>query len=784
MRLAPRPWSLAGREELLAQLDTILSGGESGKLRTVVLCGLGGVGKTTVAVEYAYRHLAEVGVAWQFAAEDPTVLTAEFAELAGQLGARDLFDIRGPVASVHAVLAAYPAKWLLVFDNVHDLSAVEAFLPPAGDGRILITSQRSHWLPGQSLNVPVLDQEAAANFLVNRTGDLDKQSAGDLAVELGGLPLALEQAAAYIQATGNSVARYLELFRQRRPELLSRGEVAVYGKTVAKTWRLAFDRLSKSNPSAIILLRLLAFCAPEAIPLNLLLQSRPGLAERLGRDLAPVLTPLLDDPLAASDAIIALRQYSLISAPVYGAVSVHRLVQAVTRSQMTADTTEMWEIAVASVIDAAIPRNPEKPQSWTDFAALLPHAQTALTPDSIAMDRVASYLGYSGNYTAAYQLYQRVLAARENLLGFEHPNTLDARRNVAYWTGEAGDATAATNLFVALLPALRRVLGPDNPETLAAQAHLAFFAGEAGDASFAQGLLATLLPVRERILGSEHPDTLSTRRLLALWTGEAGDSVAARDLSAALLPRFQSIFGPEHPETLSLCHSLAYWTGEAGDATAARDQFATLLPLRERILGSEHPRTVITQQNLAHWAGKAGDAAGACDGYQNVLRVRERILGPEHPDTMAARTELLFWAAEAENAACAEAEYGDLLRIHERILGPEHPDTLSTRHSLAYWTGEAGDAAAARNQFATLLSVRERVSGREHPDTLTVRNNVAYWTGEAGDAAGARDQFATLLSVRERVSGPEHPDSLTVRENLAYFTRQAEENPPPASSPT
>ena len=206
MSLPPRPALLAGREELLADLDARLTG--TGP-RVVALHGLGGAGKTSVAVEYAHRHLAEVGLAWQFPAEDPALLLAEFVRLAVQLGAREMVDARDPVASVHGVLAVFPADWLLVFDNVLNQQAVQPFLPPAGRGRVLITSQSAAWPAGQGAEVPVLDTEVAAGFLANRTSDPDKQTAEDLAVELGGLPLALEQAAAYIQATGTTLAGYL-----------------------------------------------------------------------------------------------------------------------------------------------------------------------------------------------------------------------------------------------------------------------------------------------------------------------------------------------------------------------------------------------------------------------------------------------------------------------------------------------------------------------------------------------------------------------------------------------
>ncbi len=312
VRLADPPPLLAGREDLLAELHTRLTGGDSSGPRTVVLCGLGGAGKTSVALAYAHRHLAEVEVAWQFAAEDRTVLEAGFAELAAQLGARDDADTRDPVASVHATLAAFSEQWLLIFDDAPDRAAVEGFLPPAGRGRVLVTSRNPNWPPGQVLDVPVLGIEVAAGFLVNRTGDQDEQAAIELAVKLGGLPLALEQAAAYIQAIGGTLGGYLALFKQRRGAMLARGESTGYNKTVASTWALAFDRLQQTAPGAVGLLRLLAFCAPEAIPLRLLAQPfavRPR--RRVWRMLAPllVLAPLLKDPLAADEAIAALRRY-------------------------------------------------------------------------------------------------------------------------------------------------------------------------------------------------------------------------------------------------------------------------------------------------------------------------------------------------------------------------------------------------------------------------------------------------------------------------------------------
>ena len=428
----------------------------------MALCGLGGAGKTSVALEYAHRHLAEVGLAWQFPAEDPAVLAAGFGELAAQLGAGRCWTA-DPVVSVHGMLAASAAPWLLVFDNTPSRASVQPFVPPAGRGRVLITSRDQIWPPGQALEVPVLDQQVAAGFLADRTGDADRQAAVELAGELGGLPLALEQAAAYIQATGDDLAGYLASFRQRRADLLARGEPTGYRQTVATTWRLAFEHLQQPHPSAVGLLRLLANCAPEAIPLHLLLHPRPGLGDSLGPEIAPVLLPLLEDPLAAKDAVAALRRHSLISPPTAGTVSVHRLVQAVTIAQMPAELAAAWQQAAAAVIDAALPADPRSPDSWAAFASLLPHAQAALGEDSGSIWKIASYLGYSGNYPAARDLQQRVLKAQAQVSGPEHPDTLTARANLARWTGEAGDPAAARDLFAALLPVRRAGPRPGAP---------------------------------------------------------------------------------------------------------------------------------------------------------------------------------------------------------------------------------------------------------------------------------------------------------------------------------
>jgi hypothetical protein len=738
LRVAPRPVFLAGREELLADLDARLAE-DTGGPRVAVLYGLGGAGKTSVAVEYAHRHLDGVDVCWQFAAEDPALLAAEFGVLAAQLGAREAADPRDPVASVHGVLARAETPWLVVFDNASDRASVGPFVPPAGPGRVLITTQNQIWPPGQAVDVPVLDPVVAADFLVSRTGDADGTSARELAGQLGGLPLALEQAAAYVQATGTTLARYLLLFRDRQADLLARGEVAGH-PDMAATLGLALSRLAAQAPAAAGLVRLLAFLAPEPVPLAVLLAGDAA-ANQLGAEAAAAVGGLLGDPVAAGDAIAALRRYSLVTPAGDGLVLVHRLVQAITRAQLPAEEAARWAQAAAALVETAVPAESWLPAAWPVCAVLLPHARAVLDLTSGGIGRIAEYLGASGSYPAARDLFQLIVDAHtdSDAYGPEHPDTLSARHDLAYWTGRAGDAAGARDQ------------------------------------------LAALLPVRERILGAEHPDTLATRNQLAIWTGVAGDAAGARDQSAALLPAVERVLGAEYPDTLVTRTELARWTGNTGDAAGARDQFAVLLPAAERVLGAEHPGTLSARASLASWTGQAGDAAGACDQFAILLPLFERVLGPEHPDTLDTRHELASWTGAAGDAAGARDQFAALLPVRERVLGPEHPDTLSTRGHLTYWIGAAGDAVGARDQFAALLPLFERVLGPEHPETLSTRGNLALLIGAAGDAAGARDQFAALLPLFERVLGPEHPDTLTARGNLARWTRRAGDAAPDAS---
>jgi hypothetical protein len=725
VRLNPQPDFLVGRAELLKRLRRSLAGTRRRRgPQTVALSGLGGVGKTSLAVVYGHQRLGRGWLVWQFPAGTAAALMASFAALASQLGVRHFLDASDPVAAVHRALTAVPAKWLLIFDNAPDPASIQAFLPPGGNGQVIITSQNASW-PVPTIEVPPLEADVAGGFLLARAKSNEQAAAHDLAEELGGLPLALEQACAYMVTSGLSIADYLRQFRVRHAELLARGEPADHCDNVATTFSLAFGLLQQAAPEAIALLCLTASCSSDAIPLLLLLGPLPQVADILSPPVRSALTPLSGDVLRIYDAVMALRRYSLSGPLTAGSLSVHRLVQVTALSQLADEERDLWGQATATLVAAALPLDPQDPESWPAFAALLHHGLTVLPAGSAALAQLVSWIGEAGDPASARDRLAELLPAMERVLGAEHPATLTARANLARWTGEAGDRTAARDQLALLAPVQQRSSGPEHPATLAVRADLARWTGETGDPVTARDQLAALLPVRERISGPRHIDTLRLRQQLASWTGEAGDAIGARDQCAALLPVMADALGPEHPRTLTVRHNLASWIADTGDVTGARDTYAELLPIRERVLGETHPDSLDCRHQLGQYTGLAGDAASARDQFAELVTLREKGFGAEHPSTLIARLNLARWTGDDGHPADARDQLTGLLPVLEHVLGADHPYALNAQEHLARMTGAAGDPVRAGERLTALLPICERVLGPDHPRAASVRDALA-----------------------------------------------------------
>ncbi|MBR7835061.1 tetratricopeptide repeat protein [Actinospica durhamensis] len=593
-----------GRDALLAHLREVFDQ-EPVAPRGRVLCGTGGVGKTSLAVEYGYRNAHQYRVIWRINAERQSSWDAQFGELAKALGVPESSD--NAYERVEAHLGRMDGRWLLILDNITDSTAADILMPRAGHGDVIITSQQLTWPDGWAVSVPMLDRTTAIGLLLANTKDQDEHAAGQLADELGSLPLALAQAAGFLRSTGWPVTAYLSLLKTDRIRMLARTTPG--GKAVAGAWTAAIERLAFDNPSAVTLLRLFAFLAPDAIPVTRLLPPETRLWSGTPPKIAGQLRVVIHDRLAQAEALSGLTEYHLITPTEVGIVSVHRLIQAITRDAMPQDEQDAWRRTAAFLVSTALAHKPNDAISARDQCAIM-------------------------------------LTHQEHIQGPDHPHTLSTRHNLAQWTGRAGDTISARDMLTALLPDRERILGPEHPHTLATRQGLAQWTGEAGDSTSAREMYATLVPAFERTQGPEHPKTLATRHNLAQWTGRVGNTVGARDMLAVLLPVCVRVLGSEHPSALTTRHNLAQWTGEAGDPATARDMYAALLPEREDALGREHPDTLATRSNFAWWTGNAGDPIAARDMYSTLLLDYERILGPEHPHAIAARSNLAWWAQE------------------------------------------------------------------------------------------------------------------------------------------
>jgi hypothetical protein len=374
--------------------------------------------------------------------------------LADQL---DITDTGGdPIATAHAVLAARTDPWLVIFDNVARPADLHGMLPPAGPGHVLITSRNPNWAPAERVGIGELTTGPAAQFLLTRTGgtgEADEQAAQGLAEELGGLPLALEQAAAYLQATGGGLRRYLNLYRTQRAELHQRGEPADYPDTVATTWTVAVGHLS---PEATVLQRLLACYAPDTIPLRLLTEASAATLDRVDPALRLQLATLAEDPLRLDQAVADLLRYSLLTPSRTGVVAVgglddrvvsmHRLVQAVTLDQLPVEEQQRWRHAAGTLLDAALPTDPEDPAGWPTYTLLLPHVLALHAGTDEALRRVASFQQASGNYPAARSLWQQITIDSTTHHGPDHPSTLTAQSNLAGILADLGELQPARRL--------------------------------------------------------------------------------------------------------------------------------------------------------------------------------------------------------------------------------------------------------------------------------------------------------------------------------------------------
>ena len=655
-----------GRTAILGALHAGLTQNQ-GMVRPQVIAGTGGVGKTQLAVEYAYRHRADYDTVWWIRAETTASLHADYAALAPEVGLGSSPDQDAMVEAVRDWLEDNP-RWLLIFDNVEDPPATIALLPRAGEGQLIMTSQQGDDLEGRADLVPldVLSDEEATQFLLSRTNQSDLAAARQLATALGNLPLALEQAGAFIAQTKIiTLARYLELYEQRDLELLERGRPrGRHRRTVDTTWDLSLQRLPEEAPAAVELLDLLAFLAPDDLPWQLLASHADQLPETLA-------TAAWDE-LALAEVIGAAQRYSLVKVAGDG-LSVHRLLQAVIGQDLDADAQREWAATAVRLLAASFPEDSGDVRTWEDCQRLLPHALTVTShgerlnvePDGTSwlLDRTATYLQGRAQYTQAKILFQRALAIAEANLEPTDPTIGTRRNNLGLVLRDLGDLAGAKTQHERALAIDRGRPRPRPPRRRHRPQQPRPRAAGPGRPGRRPTQHERALAIDEAAYGPDHPDVghrPQQPRPRAAGPGRPGrrpDPVRAGPghRRGRLRPRPPQRRHPPQQPRPWCCRTWVTWP-------APGPSYERALAIDEAAYGPDHPDVASTRNNLGLVLQDLGDLAGARPLYERALAINEAAYGPDHPDV----------AIDRNNLGVVLQDLGDLAGARPTRAGPDH----------------------------------------------------------------------------------------------------------------
>ncbi len=640
-----------GREAVLTRLaDSLFRGQAVALSQPQAISGLGGIGKTQIAVEYAYQHRQDYQTVLWTRADTTDALVSGYVALAGllHLPERDAQEQGATVQAVMRWLTTHTG-WLLILDNADDLSRVRSFLPSTFSGHLLLTT-RAHAMGrlAQRIEVDIMQEDQGALLLLRRAGLLspeafvleaspaDMSLACEISSELGGLPLALDQVGAYIEETECGLTRYLELFRTYRTLLISRrgGQVADHPEPVATTWSLSFEQVQQRSPAAADLLSVCAFLAPDAIPEEVIMQGATHLGPYLGQ--------IAKDPLILNEALATLFAYSLIQREmVTRTLSIHRLVQAVVYDAMDVPTQNTWaERAIRAVLTVL----PEVAQGdWARWERIIGHAQVC-----------AQHIMQSGS------------TFREAVL---------LLRQTAWYLAVHARSSEAECLEKRVYAISERVQGPEHIDTVRDGSVLAGSYLVQGKYELAEPLLAHALTIHEQQFGPLHPLTaVSLDDLAGLYQNQGKYRQAELLYQRALAIREEQL-GPTDVATALTLDHLAHLYWEQGNYELAESLLTRALAICEQQLGSLNPHNTIMLNNLAVLYSKQGKDELAESFHQRALVICEREPGPHRLHANSNLTNLAILYLKQGRNEEAELLMRRALTFCEQTLGETHPKT-------------------------------------------------------------------------------------------------------------
>ena len=761
-----------GREDILSQLREALSGEESPVALTQpqAISGLGGIGKTQTAVEYAYRYRQSYEAVLWARADSADLLRSDFLTIAALLNLPQRNEQEQSLV-VKAVLNWFDTHegWLLILDNADHLETVSEFIPSAGKGHVLLTTRaHSTGTIAQRLEIEKMGTDEGIVLLLRRMKRL-KGSAGlesipesmrkqaqAIVEALDGLPLALDQAGAYIEETGCSLSDYLKFYQSRRKRLLrTRGQSATgHPEPVATTWSLAFEKVEQANPAAAELLRLCAFLHPDEIPEAMMIE---GAAE-----LGAILQPVAEDEMELNEAIGELRKYSLIKRdPEKKILNMHRLVQAVIKDGMDKDEERRWAERVVRMVNRAFPdfKTIDNAEIWPKCQYYLPHASlgTELIEQwsIVAIDaaqllaHIACYLRCQGLYIQAERLHRRALHIAEQVLGPSSHEVADILNDLAlvYWGMAKYEEVEPLLQHALLIEEQTQERPADIAEIIN---NLGILYHMQGKYTQAEPLYQRAISLKEQTLGPRDPALTSTLNNLALLYKLQGKRTLVEPLFQRALAIAEQAFGSNHPDVAMYVSQLGslYW--EKGEYEQAEVYQLQAIEIFEQTVGPEHFYVATSLNELGLLYRDQNKYEQAEPFLQRALTIREKILGPDHHDTARSLHNLGSLYRKQEKFQQAETLLLRAISITERGLGANHPDLARQLETLASLYDDRGEYEKSIEHFQRALTIREQSLGVEHPTIAPLLETYASLLRKTNRPAEAAELEARAQAIRAK----------------------------------
>ncbi|KAH8684317.1 hypothetical protein BGZ60DRAFT_164137 [Tricladium varicosporioides] len=723
----------------------------------VVLLGMGGCGKSQLALEYCQQseNDGSFSVIFWIDAISPSTIDQSFNGLAQELSKPrfDAADVEGNARYVLTTISARQVPWLLVFDNFDNPHSfrnrsIKEYFPRSNKASILVTSRDEEAKTlGYHIDVSIMSNEEAPKLLFRRSSatrsNVNILEADRIVKRLGFHALAIDQAGAYILARSLDFDLFLEHYDERMKEVLNEApglwdyqrklnpnQEIMTKLTVFTTWELSFNMITrdqKIRDDKEHLLTLIAFFDRNQIS--------DALFKPYSSQKSSWMTSCTKDgawdKYRFQDIVKDLRNLSLIQSLKIqrsGALfSLHPLVQDWIKLRISSKSRRAYTIEATLVLSSFIKTQLFHEMTFNARQMTLSHLEAVFRNDQeylsqqdrlqdiTMLDATFQFIDFLTNlsqYKAAEELCRRELEGREGLLGKEHPYTLRSMNTLACLLHSQGKHDKAEPICRQTLTLAEKVLGKEHPDTLICMNNLASLLHSQGKYDKAEPICRQTLALAEKVLGKEHPDTLTCMHNLASLLLSQGKYDKAESICRQTLALSKKVLGEEYPDTLRSMHNLARLLQSQGEYDKAEPICRQTLALKERVLGEEHPDTLVSMHNLSrllHSQGKYDKAESIC---RQTLTLSKKVLGEEHPDTLRSMNNLTLLLQSQGKYDEAELINRQMLALGEKVLGKEHPYMLGSMNNLAGLLQSQGKYDEAEPIYRQTLTLREKVLGK------------------------------------------------------------------------